>query len=1037
MICCPVCQPERPSKIILAKCLEFWYYPMIRLIGSKEGLMKALMAFLLLIAVVPGSRALANAVPVLPEYRLDVSFDIASSIIRGVVKTPVRTGQELQFHVGQLSVVRAAVNGKDLAAPVRDGILFMRSAEDGTAEVRYEGVFKGGQPLGDRNFGVVSSTIDGRGISLTGAWYPRPDGLGRWKLTALFPPGYEAVSEADRISKTKREGGVEFLFEFPHPVDSLSLVATDRYEVTQDRFGDRELYAYFFKEDRELARSYLQHAKRYFELYEKMLTPYPYRRFSIVENFLSTGYSMPTFTLLGQDVVRLPFIVETSLGHEILHQWFGNSVYIDEDRGNWAEGLTSYLADHWYEEQKGKGWEHRKQLLVNFSSYVNDRNDFSLREFRGRTDLASRSIGYGKAAMVFHMLRTQLGDGTFFGSLQDLVSERQFTAASWDDLAAAFTKRSGKDLAPFFRQWLEEKGLPEVRVESAAVRRKGDRFEVTIGVTRKGGSVPMDLPVTILFLKGNENKQTVLLDADRKDLTLVLDDEPAYVVLDSDYDLARKLTPDEMPPVIARLFGEDKPVIAVQEQDLATYQAIIVGLAKPGNGADKGVGARLTDAVLKDSTVVILGAGNPLVSRLFGSLPVSKAGFSIEMRRNPWNPEKAVAIIHAASAAEAEAAFPKLVHYGKYSRLSFDAGRNREKTIALSDRGIMIGLRSEPAVLDLSLTRKLSNLMDAAAPRRIVYLGEYHDRFSHHAIQLQIIKDLHKRNGKLAIGMEMFQRPFQATLDEYINGGIDEREFLQQAEYFKRWGFDYNLYKPILDFARREKVPVVALNLRKEITEKVSKNGMDSLTDEERKELPAETDFSDEDYRHRIKQAFDQHKGKDEKNFDFFLQSQVLWDETMAESIDQYLGKNPDRQMAVVAGGGHVAYGTGIPKRVFRRNGLSYITILNDGDVEQDIADFIIFPQPLDGETAPKLMATFREEAGRLLFKDFVNDSPAKAAGIKADDVLVSLDGTIMRTISDVRIALFYRDKGAIMKVKVIRKRFLLGDKEMEFEVKL
>ena len=1001
--------------------------------------MKTLAAVLFLIAVLPGSRALASRVPAQPEYRLDVSFDIARSIVKGVVTVPATTGQDIVLHVGQLSVVRVAVNGKEIAAPVKDGILVIRSAGDGAAEVRYEGTFKGGQPLGDRNFGVVSSTIDSRGISLTGAWYPRPEGLARWKLTALLPPGYEAVSEADRIIKKKRENGIEFFFDFPHPVDSLSLVATDRYEVTQDRVGDRELYAYFFKEDRELARTYLQHAKRYFELYEKMIAPYPYRRFSIVENFLSTGYSMPAFTLLGQDVVRLPFIVETSLGHEILHQWFGNSVYVDENGGNWAEGLTTYLADHWYEEQKGKGWEYRKQLLVNFSSYVNDRNDAPLREFRGRTDLASRSIGYGKAAMVFHMLRTGLGDGQFFGALKDLVTGRQFTAATWDDLAAAFAKRSGTDLAPFFRQWLEEKGLPEVRVESATVRRKGERFEVTIGVARTGGGLAVELPVTVLFLQGSEKKQTVTLTGDTKELSLLVDDEPAYVVLDGDYDLARKPTPDEMPPVIARLLGDDKPVIAAQEKDIAIYQAVIAGLAKPGEGprTNEGAGTRLTDPVLKGSTVVILGVDNPLVNRLFGSLPAPGAGFSIEMRRNPWNPERTVAIFHAASAAEAGAAFPKLAHYGKYSSLSFDAGRNREKKIAPSERGIMIELRSEPAVLDLSLTRKLSSLMDAAAAKRIIYLGEYHDRFSHHAVQLQIIKELHRRNGKLAIGMEMFQRPFQATLDEYIKGGIDEREFLKRAEYFKRWGFDYNLYKPILDFARREKVPVVALNLRKEITEKVSKDGMDALTDDERKELPAETDFSDEDYRYRIRQAFDQHKGKGDRNFDFFLQAQVLWDETMAESIDQYLRKNPDRQMAVVVGGGHVAFGNGIPKRVFRRNGLSYTTILNDGDVEQDVADFIVFPQPLDGMVAPKLMATFREEKGVLLFKDFTEDSPAKAAGIKADDVLISLDETVVETVNDVRLSLFYRNKGDIMKVKVVRKRFLLGEREMEFEVKL
>jgi S1-C subfamily serine protease len=141
--------------------------------------------------------------------------------------------------------------------------------------------------------------------------------------------------------------------------------------------------------------------------------------------------------------------------------------------------------------------------------------------------------------------------------------------------------------------------------------------------------------------------------------------------------------------------------------------------------------------------------------------------------------------------------------------------------------------------------------------------------------------------------------------------------------------------------------------------------------------------------------------------------------------------------MVVIAGGGHLVYGTGIPKRTFRRNGLSYTIILNDGEVERNIADFIVFPQPLDGMTAPKLMATFKEEKGRIVFNDFVKESPARAAGIRADDLLISLDGVPVKTIPDIRTALFFKNKGDIMKVKVVRKRFLLGEKEMEFEVKL
>ena len=199
-------------------------------------------------------------------------------------------------------------------------------------------------------------------------------------------------------------------------------MASDQYRVVRDRFAGVDILAYFFPADAELAPTYIEWTKRYLKLYGEMLGPYPYKRFSIVENILPTGYSMPTFTLLGQDVVRLPFIPETSLGHEVLHQWFGNLVYIDYAKGNWAEGLTTYLADHLFEEQKNAGTAYRKALLIDYQSYVHEGNEFPLTDFRVRTDNASKAIGYGKAAMVFHMLKKGLGSDVFLRSLRYFIS---------------------------------------------------------------------------------------------------------------------------------------------------------------------------------------------------------------------------------------------------------------------------------------------------------------------------------------------------------------------------------------------------------------------------------------------------------------------------------------------------------------------------------------------------------------------------------------------------------------------------------------
>ncbi|HSQ77612.1 MAG TPA: ChaN family lipoprotein, partial [Nitrospirota bacterium] len=281
------------------------------------------------------------------------------------------------------------------------------------------------------------------------------------------------------------------------------------------------------------------------------------------------------------------------------------------------------------------------------------------------------------------------------------------------------------------------------------------------------------------------------------------------------------------------------------------------------------------------------------------------------------------------------------------------------------------------------------------------------------------------------------QRPFQKVLDDYIAGAINERQFLKQSEYFKRWGFDFNLYKPILDFARTQKIPVIALNQRTEIIDKVSKNGLDSLADEEKKEVPQKMDFSDDKYRDRLKDVFKRHEGSRDKNFDFFYQAQILWDETMAQSVDEFLKKDPEYRMVVIAGGGHLAFGSGIPKRAFRRNGLPYAILLNDGDVERDIANYLVLPQVIEGAAAPMLMVALKVESSRVIVTDMPEDSVSKQAGVKVNDTILSLDGTKVENVEDLKLELFFKKKGDIVKVKVLRKRFFLGEKEMEVDVKL
>jgi uncharacterized iron-regulated protein len=346
-------------------------------------------------------------------------------------------------------------------------------------------------------------------------------------------------------------------------------------------------------------------------------------------------------------------------------------------------------------------------------------------------------------------------------------------------------------------------------------------------------------------------------------------------------------------------------------------------------------------------------------------------------------------------------------------------------------------LARETTAVGVSAVKTLPEIIREVADKKVLYVGETHDRFSHHLVQLEIIQTLHRMGKKVAIGMEMFQRPFQGALDDYLSGRTGEKEFLKKSEYFKRWQFDYNLYRPILQFARAENIPVAALNIQREITEKVGRNGLDSLSEEEKRLIPSQMDFSDRAYRERLEKVFREHPSSEAKNFDFFLQAQILWDETMAESVDRFLKRSPDYQMVVLAGSGHLAYGSGIPRRAARRNGIDYCIFINDGELEKGIAHFILHPAPVPLEGTPRLMITLTDEKGPPVIQGFSHGSIAEKAGLQKGDRILALDQTPVQNYEDLRIELLAKEKGDRVKVRILRKDPPGGEREMDFEAAL
>jgi uncharacterized iron-regulated protein len=345
----------------------------------------------------------------------------------------------------------------------------------------------------------------------------------------------------------------------------------------------------------------------------------------------------------------------------------------------------------------------------------------------------------------------------------------------------------------------------------------------------------------------------------------------------------------------------------------------------------------------------------------------------------------------------------------------------------------------ETLALDLSTTSNLENLIPRLADMRVVLVGETHDRFDHHLIQLEIVRGLHAVHPKLAIGMEAFQQPFQRRLDDYVAGELSERELLRETEYYRRWGFDFRLYEPILRYAREQRLPLIALNLPVELTRKVGQRGIDGLSDEERAGIPEEIDRSDSAYQSRLEEIFAEHPRAGGQSFERFLEVQLLWDEGMAERAAEYLESHPEHAMVILAGSGHLAYGSGIPRRLVRRIPVRTAVVINDweGELGPEIADFVLFPQRRDLPAAGRIGALLDEDPGGLEILTCTSGSACERAGLESGDRIVSIDDEPVTDMADLRLVMWDKRPGDRVTMEILRERRLFGSRQLTREVAL
>lgn len=343
-------------------------------------------------------------------------------------------------------------------------------------------------------------------------------------------------------------------------------------------------------------------------------------------------------------------------------------------------------------------------------------------------------------------------------------------------------------------------------------------------------------------------------------------------------------------------------------------------------------------------------------------------------------------------------------------------------------------------VIELKTLPDLRAIIPQLAEKRVIFVGETHDRYEDHLAQLEIIRALHARRPDLALGVEYFQAPFQQALDSYVAGQSSEKQLLRETEYFERWRFDYRLYRPIMQYARAQGIPVIALNIPTEISQKVARSGIDSLSSSEQTLLPKEIDRSDAAYRERLRAVFDTHRERAAApgSFDYFVEAQLLWDEAMAETAAAYLQRHPQRSMVILAGNGHLLYGSGIPRRLLRRISVDSAIVINANGIDDPaMADFLLLPPSASLPPAGLLGVFVRRQEKELIIDDLTADGPAMQAGLKKNDVLLAVNGEQVSTLADVKLALLDKLAGERVNVSFRRVQSDNAVKTIDVEVEL
>ncbi|MCO6435830.1 MAG: hypothetical protein J5J06_01935 [Phycisphaerae bacterium] len=501
-------------------------------------------------------------------------------------------------------------------------IVLDRPVKAVTLFVDYQGVLQEDLQAGEKpgqihNFDV-DAHIGPEGIYLgDGSWYPRPveaesarPELADFELLVNPVAGMELVAGAERDTALAARSGM-LAWQTPYPVSHLVLVGGP-HEVLERKIG-RVLVRLHLKPDQtQYAETLFEATARNLERYEPLIGPFPGREYAIVDNFFSSGFAFPMFTLLSSAVINMSPRMATAHGyldHEFLHSWWGNGIDVDPTDGNWCEALASYGANYYGYVLDGNESEARRirRNYCHFQSRLKPDEDKPLGTF-GQEGGCGRGIAYQKGAMVFHMLARKIGQDHFWAAMRRLTDEYLGRYAAWGDIRRLCEEAGNVSLETFIEQWVRGSGAPLLRLRSA----KYDSAESMLLLELYQGDPPFELDVPVRITHADGQKDIIVpLSAPSAVVPVKVDVIPLRVEVDPDFDVFRKVPPDEIIPTTAttRSGGALVTIRPAGEvpKELASLQKTFESSFKKDGVTASLVAGDIREGALAGNNVLILG----------------------------------------------------------------------------------------------------------------------------------------------------------------------------------------------------------------------------------------------------------------------------------------------------------------------------------------------------------------------------------------------------------------------------------------------